>query len=132
RLQFKLILTKGCAYITSRGDRTESYRRTDAAPDPDARPRRRADGGRDRVALRRLAAGDLTAPERPEGGGARERATQRHEAAVPGAAGRPARSEGVSRGVLGRPPGRPQTRSREGGEEEAWTQQLRRRSTSAP
>src|SRR3954471_2471852 len=90
------------------------------AEDPVARARRGALGGPDRDTFRRDAAGDLAAPERPEGGGARERATERNAAPLPSPAGRARRGQGVPRRVLGRPARGTETRSRKRGEGEAW------------
>src|SRR5262249_49088973 len=71
-----------CAYVSvclhyGHGGRAEGTRRTPPEADLDARTGRRAHGGRDRLALRDLAAGGLAAPGRPEGGRARGRATER-------------------------------------------------------
>src|SRR5262249_59344543 len=103
---------------TARGGGTQGHRRTETARDPGPGPRGRAQRRRDRVALRGHAAGGLPAPERPEGGGARERATQRHPTPLPGPSRGAPRAAGLPERILGRPARSTQTRSREGGTED--------------
>src|SRR5436190_10135718 len=115
--------------LSAHGSSPESARRPAPPPDPDAGPRRRAVGRRDRRALRRDEAGGLAASDCPEGGGARGRASERDKAALSGTARGSRRAQGLPGGVLGGAPRRTEARGRKGGEG-AWRQQLRRRSSA--
>src|SRR5436190_12982152 len=112
--------------LSAHGSSLESARRPAPPPDPDAGPRRRAVGRRDRRALRRDEAGGLAASHRPEGGGARGRASERDKAALPGTARGARRAQGLPRGVLGGAARRTEARGRKGGEG-ALKRRLRRR-----
>ena len=109
-----------CLHYACDGDRAQGDRRAAPPADPHARSRRGALGGRDRVALRGVAARGLPAPDRLEGGRARGRTTQRHQAPLPRPSRGARRAEGVPRRVLGRAARGAQARGRTRGEEEAW------------
>src|SRR5436190_4852805 len=110
--------------LSAHGSSPESARRPAPPPDPDAGPRRRAVGRRDRRALRRDEAGGLAASDCPEGGGARGRASERDKAALSGTARGSRRAQGLPGGVLGGAPRRTEARGRKGGED-TWKRRLK-------
>src|SRR5437899_6125352 len=88
------------SYYPSHGSGPEGHRGTETAGDPAARPGRGTDGRRDRRGVRGQQSGDLAAPERAEGGGARVRATRRDAAVLPRATGEDQGVAAVPGGVL--------------------------------